>query len=302
MSPNENKGEKLQIGRIKAQLLKENPDLSNDELLEKATAMYKAKQQEKNPVKEPVKEPDLPEEEVLEEEIEKPKKGKKEVSNEDIMEVLQKQQKKIDELEQQNQKQKEVISVMQTKQPVAVGGTEVFEDYLKTPINFFCHLHQFAIASYKIKGIEILPPLGRIIKFRHTSRSKTNIHSQRDARVINLCTYNCRSKKEAEYIRACPDYGSIIFEKSSQALNVDIYEADMMKEASAEISNKSQHQIIEMAIAHDIPVSDDMAQMRRELVYKIGKQKLINFKEKSMKLARTAGNEELADKNVIEMK
>lgn len=276
----EQKVEKLQIGRIKAQMRKENPDLTEAELTQMATLKYKGDKVE-TPVVETVEEPVDQAEETV---VEKPKKGKKEVSNEDIMAVIERQQQMIDQLEKE-------LRAKTLNANVVMGGNEAFDDYLEKPINFFCHLHQFAIASYKVKGVEILPPLGRIIKFRHTSRSKTNVHSSRDARTINLCTFNCRSKKEAEYIRNCPDYGAVIFEKSGDALNVDIYEADMMKEASAEISGKSQHQIIEMAKAHDVPVSDNMDMMRRALVHKIGKQKLANFKLKSLKMAEQSGNE-----------
>lgn len=284
----------MHIGRITKQIMRENPDIGEEE------ARIMAEQEVLNKFGEgelPTSSEDMPEPKGTD--VPEPEKANvPELTKEENPEIvmlrnqLARNQKEMAEL-------KAMVSKMvnNNKQPIEVKKDEsLLDDYLETPVSFYCHTFGLVMGSYRYRGKEVLPPNG-IITFRNTARMQVSKLGQRDARIVSLCSFSTRSRREVEYIRNSPQYGTVIFEKSSEAMNIELQMVDIMADVSGEVNNRSQAQLIQMALEREVKVTDNVDDLRRMLIESLTKERMQKMRDMSESLARKTGSEKFAREN-----
>ncbi|MHA2170204.1 MAG: hypothetical protein ACXAB7_09960 [Candidatus Kariarchaeaceae archaeon] len=156
----------------------------------------------------------------------------------------------------------------------------IIDDWLETPVIFFCFSDSYSNHSEKRRGKDSFPPNGPI-KFKPLHRYKRR-HGQ-DWKVISTSQCVTHSSNEVEWLRNSPGYGIKFFENENDAKNVNASLAQKMLTQHGIVSRMSDHAVIERARIEGLAVkSGDLAQLRRSLVETLA--------EKAMK----------ADKKVLE--
>jgi hypothetical protein len=277
----ESRVKNMHIGRITKQIVRDNPDIGEEE----ARMMAEQEFAKKFPDSEEVP-GELP--------IDTPTP---EPTKEESPEIAQMRA----ELNRNRKEMAEMRALMNkminNKTPVEDKKEEsLLDDYLDAPVSFYCHTFGLIIGSYRYRGKEMLPPNG-IISFRNTARMQVSKLGQRDARIVSLCSFSTRSRREAEYIRNSPQYGVIIFEKSNEARNVELQMVDIMSDVSSEVNHRSQAQLIQMALDRGVKVTDNVDDLRRMLIDSLTKERMQKMRDMSESLAKKTGSEKLAREN-----
>lgn len=264
------------LGRLKAKISREDPSLSQGEV--EALAMKKLETiiMERETGK-PVVEPETVVENTGDEELVMVMKA-----------TIEKNERELASLRKTVQELTSKVISKTVDEPVEITGEGIADDYIENPVTFFSNTIGMILGNYKYRGKEYSPPNG-IITFRNSARMTVSKMGQRDARVVSQCVYSSHSLKEVEFIRNHPWYGVTMFEKSYMAKNVELFMVDMRNSAASEVSTRGMNQVVEMALQRNIPITDNVDDLKRQLIEVLAEEKMKSFREKSETLAQKTG-------------
>jgi hypothetical protein len=139
---------------------------------------------------------------------------------------------------------------------------DLAEDWMDIPVVFFSYSINFSIHSDVRKGKEIKPPHGAV-RFKPVLRTKRQ--GRKGIEVISVSSIKVHSKAVAEYLRNHSLFGISFFENMESAMNIDSAWAQKLIEANSAISRLTDAQVISRVRQENLPVSQDIAAMRKAL-------------------------------------
>jgi len=196
-------------------------------------------------------------------------------------------------LEEQNARWEERLKQVTTTAPVSrtsgepLSEKELFDDYMDEPATFFVFASQYSIFGDKIRGVETVPPHGKI-KFSNVLRSRTR--TSNGEKIISVASHVTNSKSTAEWLRKCSAFGYEIFEDMNTVQNIDAAWAQRLVQSSNIVNNFSDHAVISRCKLEGIPISTDVTELRKTLTTVIAKkneeqhQELLNKKLRNSKI------------------
>jgi len=275
------------LNKIKKEIRESDPNLTPAEVEALAIAEYNKRNPDKQIIPEPedTAEFDDPDDEPKEEPvIAKPVKSepKFELTKSELDSLLATMKA-------------DIIKEMSAKVPAATAVVAEEDDYDPIGAKFFAHSHFRIIFGYKRNGKEVLPPY-EPIKLNHAASWTKSQMGTRETRTVQICMVELHSKKEIEFMRNFPQYNQTVFETLNDAKDVDVFLTDYVNLITPEVVKMDQHQLVQRAQNMGIPVSTNVDDMKRQLIYKMAYQKLEADKRKFVGTA-SAGIE-LTDKVV----
>lgn len=188
------------------------------------------------------------------------------LSNEDLAKMVLELKGQLDEVRESN-----------TRTFEDDDEYNVIDDYMDVPAVFFCFSQEYNVHGDVRQGREILPPLG-FVKFKPVYRYHRK--AARGVDVIAVSQTVIRSKEQTEWMRNHSLMGIKFFENIEDVRSIDTTFAEKMAEQSSRISRMSDLQIIERAKAENIPVHEDIAKLRKQLVQKLAQADIMKADQK----------------------
>lgn len=134
------------------------------------------------------------------------------------------------------------------------------DDYLDPAVVFVAHKCMFGIFDDKRFGQAVQPPVNKKIVFNHGSTKVERIG--RETFVKPWCSYVCRSKKEAAWLREHSLYGIEFFDSMSSALTSDMKRAKLAADYVRNMEMQTKEGIIGHARKLNIPLGQDISHLR----------------------------------------
>jgi hypothetical protein len=168
------------------------------------------------------------------------------------------------------------------------------EDYLDVPALFFCYKSAYTLFGDKRLGKVTGTPSGQPIRFTNTFRTKRYGRNPREVEVYHVSTAKIHSKIEAEWLRNHTLFNIVFFERIGDATTVDVYLAEKMAEVNATVSVWNAYQVIEKAKVMNIPITNDIENMRKQILVKMAQGEIQAQIRKSKDFAKKTGNLQVA--------
>lgn len=143
------------------------------------------------------------------------------------------------------------------------------KDALNPPIIFFTFTVGCAILDDSVNGRVRPHPFRKSVEFKHVQSFKQITGSgERDFRIVQLSYYECRSKKEYEWLKGTQFYlRGVIFEKapSMKTADIDMYQCEI--EAGDQLGRLEPTQLLQRAqllrsSGSQLPITDNLDQLR----------------------------------------
>ena len=167
---------------------------------------------------------------------------------------------------------------------------DLLDDWMETPAVFFTYKSYFAIFSDRIKGKISKVPSGEKIAFTTAMRYKRAKGKEEQVVCISKAIVN--SKKDAEWIRNCNYFGTLIHETIKEVTNIDTQFAEDMQNASTKVRAMTDMQVITNAKAYGIALIEDVQSMRLSLVKKFAGDEKNRKNSVSLRIAENASKDE----------
>jgi hypothetical protein len=171
---------------------------------------------------------------------------------------------KLDHFEKENKELKAAIA-SKPKTTEVTHDEAVIDDYLETPVVFFCYNFSFSIHGYINRGKEHLAPNGPV-RFKLLHRYPLGTGAQ--AKFHSVAGVKIHSRKELEFLRNHPGFGYRFHEKVEGVARIDTMLADILTREAMRVNAMSDHSILEACINENIPRTTDITQMRKQLISK----------------------------------
>lgn len=267
-------GNNPQLNMLKAEIRKNNPQLTKEEVHAEAVKAYNAKF------------PQAPITEEAEDNLgEQPATAVSEPNTQEVVPV------KEDTITMTQEQLDQMMSTMEAKITSRIekkfadkvtapnNDSEIVDDYMEEPITFFCYSHQHSVHGYMLRGKEVLPPNG-VIRFRHGAKYRKSIIGTSEYRDVQLCVANIRSRKEAEYLRKSPEFGITIHENINGGDNIKLFMADYLTKHQRVVSAMNHHAVIQRAQTMGVPVTDNIDDVRRAIIFKLAEADMVSYQKR----------------------
>lgn len=138
------------------------------------------------------------------------------------------------------------------------------DDYLDKGIMFFSPCGGTCIVDDRRKGQRVLLPYGKkVIWFGQAVA--THIQRGKDMHLIVLSNYLCKSKKEAEWIRNHSLFGTKFFESIEQTVSKDVVKMQKLSRVMTDVQQYSPHELLGHAKSYKVPIGEDFNAIRAGL-------------------------------------
>lgn len=151
---------------------------------------------------------------------------------------------------------------------------ELVDDYLAIPVTFFSYQSSYSFHGDMRRGKESLPP-GGMVRFKNLIRSRRRNGSQ--IQVVSVSTVTVKSRELLDFLRSSPYFGILFHETINQALTVDALWAQKLIEANQQVQRMSDATIIQRCSQEQIPLSQDIQLMRKQLTEFVAKRAKAQF-------------------------
>lgn len=204
----------------------------------------------------------------------------KNASPDKIWEIVQAQQKQIQELlSKQNQPvdtsklsidditkiiraTKETTEGIDVNYEAGIDESQIpVDDYMEQPALFFSPCGGTCIVDDRRKGQRVLLPYGKkVIWFDNPAATK--IQRGKDLHLIVICTYLCKSIKEAEWIRNHTLFGTKFFESIEQTVSKDVVKMQRLSRTMTDVQQYSPHDLLRHAKSYGVTIGQDYDKVR----------------------------------------
>lgn len=140
------------------------------------------------------------------------------------------------------------------------------DDYLEREdwVIFFSPCGGTCIVDDRRKGQRVLLPYGKkVIWFQQTIAD--HIQKGKDMHLLVLSNYVCKSKKEAEWIRNHSLFGFKFFESIEQTIASDVVKMQRLSRIMSDVQQYSPHNLLQHAKSYNVPVGEDFNAIRYSL-------------------------------------
>jgi len=137
-------------------------------------------------------------------------------------------------------------------------------DFEKEPSTFLVVGRGFVTSTYYKDGVEQLAPYGSPVYFKLTNSTKMG--SAHASSLLHISTYRTHSKKEKEWLRNHPLYGTTIHEKIKDIMTYDSSIANKIENAASTVNSLDAHQILAKANAYGLDVNLSLEQLKGRII------------------------------------
>ena len=131
---------------------------------------------------------------------------------------------------------------------------------------FVAHKTGYVIVDALINRRPVKAPLG-MIEFKYQATKQ--IKQGNETEIFNFCTYECKSVKEREWLRAHPLFRTMFFDSIQEASSVDARKAAKLARIMTNMSSYGQADLMRMAKAHDLAMLENPQEMRASIASKL---------------------------------
>ena len=194
-------------------------------------------------------------------EKEKEKEKSSDRVNELLLKKLEELEGKIAELESrptstQSEKEYKFGSVKSKNIPKS--------DKLDKPHTFVMMGRGYVLSVYNFEGSEVLAPYGIPVyfKWKNSDKRKTSEGEQ----AIHYSTYSTWSKKECEFVKNSPFFGTLIFDKVTDLEEVNPELVSTIERASTYVANMTQDEIFGLAGNYKLDINLPVSKLKSMLI------------------------------------
>lgn len=135
-------------------------------------------------------------------------------------------------------------------------------DRLDKPSTFLMRGRGFILSVYRKDGTEVYAPYDRPIRFMHTS---TDTRSGQATDTLHFSSYSTWSKKEVDFIKNCPLFGSLIFDTVSKAMAVNPAIQSALQQASNHVETMTDDMVFNVARSYGIDLHLPMPKIKEQV-------------------------------------
>ena len=239
-----------------------------------------------------------------------PKAEGESMSNEDLLALINKQKKELEELK----KKKEVVVSSQSELTTAqiveavvksmsavnkanADGVLTVEqldpdDFMENGVIFFSYGSGFYLNGDIRFGREVKSPYGNPILFKY-SHSKKSQEGKYEV-IQKWCAYDCKSKKELAWLRGHSKYKGEFWEDSSEANSSMPHRAKLMAANLGALNSLGDQQIMTRLIERGVEITTRDTQLwRTSLANLMTKEQMESEKKSAMDKAKGSRLEDL---------
>ena len=167
------------------------------------------------------------------------------------------------------------------------------EDMLDRPIRFFAHKAGYIIVDDTRKGQKQNNPLHKkaiIFEYVHTKR----VWHGREQDIENLCIYECKSKKEAEWLRGHSQFGITFFDKLDAKMSQNAEFAVIAARYMRRVEDMDAHQIRKISQQEGVSTEMDIQEQRSALAIHYAQREMkANKKQYEQRVGNAITEQEL---------
>lgn len=225
--------------------------------------------------------------EILEE-SKKPKEGLSIEQSNDLLEKMNQMSMKVDELEKNKSTggNSELVEALKSLKEGKTGYDEADasgylnpdsidpEDVLEGEdiVRFYAYKSNYVIVDDKRQGRSVQTPFKNVIMFDLVGVKTTGVGKHKETE--HSCVYNCKSKKEAKWLKDHSLYGVAFYASGGvgHVMSVSSKKASKMAALMTSLKTQDRFSIINMCRQHDIEMTEDANEMRIALANKLSEQ------------------------------
>lgn len=225
------------------------------------------------------------------------------------IELFEKLRKTLEEQSKVIKEQSAVIEELKSSKlaPSAHNSSEIsaLEDYLDEPVIFFAYSDYFSIIddfrNNKISRNPLTSETGKpkIVDFKRAYRWQQKQNGK--TVVVSVSQYTCRSKAESEWLTNHTLYGIKFFRSMKGAVSVDAELAEKMSTAASRVGAMNDHDVIQRCMQRNIGLTENISQMRRELITALAKD-MLGDDQRLIKLQQERAKKSAEQKDIKEVK
>lgn len=139
-------------------------------------------------------------------------------------------------------------------------------DYLDKPIRFCAPFAGYVIVDDTRKGHRVLLPYNKkSIFFEYVATRRVQQGKYESTAPYSI--YECKSQKEAEWLRSHSLYNTLFYETSTQAVSMDVVKMQKLARIMTILQRYEFHDLIKRCKEYNVAVGEDPAAMRANLAY-----------------------------------
>lgn len=148
-------------------------------------------------------------------------------------------------------------------------------------VTFISNTVGYVITDDLRNGQPIRVPYG-VIEFKFDSAKE--VKNGKESDIFNISKYVCKSRKELDFLRKHSGYRFFHFENIKGAKSVNAQKAIKMQTVFKSLQSLGQHQLINLAHQHDIPIPEDIFSLRGEIAFKIVDEQILKERNQTEQL------------------
>jgi hypothetical protein len=169
---------------------------------------------------------------------------------------------------------------------------DIQADMLDEPVRYFAYCYKFAILGYTAdSGHEIKVPDGSEVKFDPFQRYSRKT-TARGVDTVSISMYSTKSRRMVEFLDNHPFFNVRFYRATGRKEVVGMEDHMYAVDAYHKVSKMADMQVVEMLQNLGIPSSEDISEMRKELIRNLAAEMMAvskkRLQEVSTELATTA--------------
>ena len=153
-------------------------------------------------------------------------------------------------------------------------------------VRFYAYKSNYVIVDDKRQGRAVRTPFKNNIMFEHVGTKTTGVGKYKETE--HSCVYNCKSKKEAEWLKDHSLYGVVFYASGGEGhiMSVSSKKASKMASLMSGLKAQDRFAIVNMCKQHGIEMTEDANEMRIALANKLSEDADLQEKKTSENMVK----------------
>ena len=203
------------------------------------------------------------EEECPAEKVKEKEKAESDNVNALLLKKLAELEEKIGELEETKNRQPDRYST-ESRFGVVRSKNIPKSDKLDKPKTFVMMGRGYVLSVYNHEGSEVLAPYGLPVQFKWKNSEKRQTLDGEQA--IHYSTFSTYSKKEVEFIKNSPFFGTLIFDSVTDLEEVNPALVSSIEQASTYVANMTQEELFGLAHTYKLDINMPINKLKTKLI------------------------------------